>query len=345
MEGVYATDSVVLDLWNNSGKEAFYDLIKVSDVLLDNFRAGVLKRLGADYESLKKINPRIISASIVGYGSSGPYSGYPSYDDVAQALSGMASMCGTPDGELMRPAPAYADVSAGIFCSHGIAVALYERERTGKGRKVEVNLLHSCMALMDNLFEYYFSLGKVPVPQGSKHPIMGLLGYYKTRNGYIAIGPSWPRICRVINREWMIEDPRFKDQVGRMVNRKELDDIAEEALQQADTEDWIELMRAEDLPCNPINTIDKVIEDPQVIHNKAVISMEHPEYGKIKAIGCPIKIIDAIEGENTAPPTLGEHTDDVLKTVLGYSDEKINKLKKEQEENFEEMQKHARKIA
>lgn len=335
---------IVLDLWTNSGKEAFYDLVKVSDVVFDNFRVGAMKRLGADYETLKQINPRIISASISGYGSSGPYAQFPSFDDIAQAMSGMASLCGKPGGAPMRSAAAIADVGAGIFCTYGIVIALYEREKTGVGRRIEVNLLDTCMALLDNMFQYYFHQGHVPPRQGTKHPVTPLLGYFKAKNGYIAIGPSWPRICRVINREWMIDDPRFKDFGSRMMNKKDLEQALEEGLKEANVEEWLELMRVEDIPASPVNTLDKVIEDPQVIHNKAVVEMEHPAYGKMRAVDCPIKMPGAIKGEYTPPPLLGEHTEEVLKGILGYSDEKIARLKKEQEENAEEMQKHARKM-
>ena len=335
---------IVLDLWTKTGKEAFLELVKISDVVYDNFRVGAMDRMGLSDEKLREVNPKLITASICGYGSSGPYATYPSYDDVAQAMSGIAGLCGDPEGAPMRSGAAVADICAGIFCTYGIVAALFERERTGVGRRVEVNLLDTCMALLDNMFEYYFFFGRVPPRQGSRHPLMALLGYYKTKDGYIAIGPSWPRICRVINKEWMIEDDRFKDQVSRLMNKQTLEDELESALQEHDTATWIELMRVEDIPCSPVNTLDQVLEDPQVKHNNIVLEMEHPEYGPVKAVGCPIKILGTCEGTNDAPPTLGEHTDEVLKSLLGYSDEKIAALKKEQEENVETMKTHARKV-
>lgn len=335
---------IVLDLHTKTGKEAFYDLVKVSDIVYDNFRVGALERLGADYETLKTLNPRIISASITGYGASGPYSKYPSYDDIAQAMSGMSSLCGEPGGAPMRSAAAIADVASGIFCSYGVVLALLHREKTGEGSRVEVNLLDTCMALLDNMFQFYFAYGNVPPAQGTKHPLTPLLGYFKCKNGYIGLGPAWPRICRVINREELIDDPRFATQGDRMTNKADLEAEIEKGLMEANVEDWLELMRVEDIPAGPVNTLDKVVEDPQVIHNKAVVEMEHPQYGKMRAVDCPIKLRGVIEGEYTPPPVLGEHTDEVLKDVLSYSDEKLAALKKEQEENFEEMKKHARKM-
>ena len=335
---------IVLDLHTKTGKEAFYDLVKVSDVVYDNFRVGALERLGADYETLKTLNPRIISASITGYGASGPYSKYPSYDDIAQAMSGMSSLCGEPGGSPMRSAAAIADVSSGVFCSYGVVLALLHREKTGEGSRVEVNLLDTCMALLDNMFQFYFAYGSVPPAQGTKHPLTPLLGYFKCKDGYIGLGPAWPRICRVINREELIDDPRFATQGDRMMNKSDLEAEIEKGLMEANAEDWLELMRVEDIPAGPVNTLDKVVEDPQVIYNKAVVEMEHPQYGKMRAIDCPIKLPGLVEGEYTPPPVLGEHTDEVLKEVLSYSDEKLAALKKEQEENFEEMKKHARKM-
>jgi len=335
---------IVLDLHTKTGKEAFYDLVKVSDVVYDNFRVGAMERLGADYETLKTLNPKIISASITGYGTSGPYAQYPSYDDIAQSLSGMSSLCGEPGGAPMRSAAAIADVGAGIFCSYGVVLALLQREKTGEGSRVEVNLLDTCMALLDNMFQFYFAYGSVPPAQGTKHPLTPQLGYFKCKNGYIGLGPSWPRICRVINREWMIEDPRFATQADRMKNKKELEEAIEEGLMEGNVEDWIELMRVEDMPAAPVNTLDKVVVDPQVIHNKAVVEMEHPVYGKMRAVDCPIKMPGSVSGDYTPPPVLGENTDEVLKGILNYSDEKIEALKKEQEANFEEMKKHARKM-
>jgi len=336
---------IVLDMFTKSGKEALYDLVKVSDVVFDNYRCGSMERLGADYETLKKINPKIISCSISGYGSSGPYALQPSFDDIAQAMSGMAGLCGEPGGKPMRSGGAVSDISSGIYAVLGIVIALYEREHTGKGRKVEVNLLDATMSLLANHFQNYFISGNAPPPQGSVHPILPTLGYFKTRNGYIALGPSWPRLARVINKDWMMDDPRFKDIFAQISHHKEFVEEVEGALKEADSEDWVELMRVEDIPCGPINTLDKVVEDPQVIHNETVISMEHPQYGKARAIACPIKMIDGIEGENTPTPLVGEHTEEVLRGLLGYSDDKMEVLKKEQEEHAEELSAHLHKLA
>jgi len=336
--------SLTLDLNTPSGKEAFYDLAKVSDVVFDNFRAGAMKRLGIDYESLKKIKPKIICCSITGFGPTGPYKDRISMDDVAQGVAGAMSICGEPGGAPMRPGIPVADISAGIFGTMGIITALYDREHTNEGRKIEINLLESTMFLMSNHFQNYFISGKPPGPQGSRHPILPIAGSFKTKNGFLMLGAPWPHITKIIDKEWLVDDPRFDTTEKRFANRQELEDIIEDALCKEDTEHWMELMKAEDIAVAPVNTLDKVVVDPQVVHNKTIINMDHPVCGQIRAIGNPIHLIDGIQGDSAPPPTLGQHTEEVLKGILGYSDEKIVAIKEEADAHSEEFAKRSRKI-
>jgi len=335
--------SLTLDLGTPSGREAFYDLVKVSDVVLDNFRAGTMERLGLDYEALKKINPLIICCSITGFGSTGPYQDRISMDDVAQGFAGSLSLCGEPGGPPMRPGIPIADISAGIFGAMGIITALYEREHTGEGRKIEINLLDSTMFLMSNHFQNYFVSGKPPGPQGTKHPVIPL-GAYRTRNSYMIVGAMWPQIAHVINREWLLNDPRFDTTEKRLAHRKELDDIIEDVFSQADTEEWLERLQREGIAAAPINTLDRTVTDPQVVHNRTVINMNHPVCGPIRAIANPIHLIGSIEGENEPPPTLGQHTEEVLKGILGYGKERIETIQREAEAHAEELEEHRMKI-
>ena len=335
--------SLTLDLGTPSGKEAFYDLVKVSDVVFDNFRAGAVERLDVDYENLKRINPKIICCSITGFGPTGPYKDRLSMDDIAQGFAGSISLCGETGGPPMRPGIPVADISAGIFGAMGVIIALYEREHTGKGHKVEINLLDATMFLMSNHFQNYFITGKPPGPQGTKHPVFSL-GAYRTRNGYLTVGALWPRIATVINKEWLLDDPRFATTEKRVANRKEFDDIVEDAFSQADTEEWLERLQREGIAAAPINTLDKTVIDPQVVHNKTVITMNHPLCGPIRAIANPIHLTGGIEGEPDPPPTLGQHTEEVLKGLLGYSEEKIRIIQQEGEAHAGELEERMLKI-
>jgi crotonobetainyl-CoA:carnitine CoA-transferase CaiB-like acyl-CoA transferase len=321
---------VALDLYTEAGKEALHDLVKISDVVYDNLRPGTLERLGADFETVRKINPRIISCSLTGYGSSGPYRDYPGFDDMAEGLSGVYSLNGEPGGRPMRVPVTIADLAGGFFAATGVIAALYDREHTGLGRKVEVNLLDAVMYYLSAHFQFYFTTGEVPRPHGSRHPTTPMAGIFQTRNGYLVLGPSWPRIARVINKEWMIDDPRFSTAEERVKNKKDLEDLIEDGLRQADTEDWLELMHLEDIACAPVYTLDKVVNDPQIVHNKTITTLHHPLCGEIRGIDCPIKIREAKEVEHSPPPTLGQHTDEVLKEILGYSEEKVRRLKEEE---------------
>ncbi len=324
--------SVTLDLDTPTGREALHELVKASDVVFDNFRPGVLQKLAADFETLRRVNPQIVSCSITGYGSSGPYRDYPSFDDMAEGLSGVYSLCGEPGGRPARVPIPIADLAAGLLAATGIVAALFDRERTGIGRRIEVSMLDAMMYLLSSNLQAYFITGEVPQPQGPRHPIAPMVGMFRTRNGYLVLGPSWPRIARVIGKEWMIEDPRFSTVEKRFENKSELEDLIEEGLLQADTEDWLELMRVEDISSGPVNTLEQAVDDPQIVHNKTMIAVDHPVCGKTKSVECPIRTVgDADERSHSPPPTLGQHTDEVLAELLGYSEEKAGRLKQDEE--------------
>ena len=321
--------SVIIDLETKSGKQVLHDLVKLSDVVVDNFGTGILEELEADYETIRQLNPKIISASIVGYGSSGPYNKDAVYDHVAQAISGMASICGDIDGKPIIQPTLVAEHTAGGDLAYGIIATLYERERTGIGKKLEVNLIHSCMGVMLMPLQFSLMVGMDPPPQGTRDPGTPILGFYRCKDGkYLAVGPSWPRIARVLDMEWMIDDPQWNSTAARAFMKPLMCDLLErEGFQKAAAEDWLEILRAEDIPSSWLNTLDEVIKDPQVIHNKAVISMHHPKYGDVQGINCPIRIVGATTGEHSPPPVLGENTKDVLRDILCYSDEQLAELK------------------
>ncbi len=335
--------SVVLDLTTPSGKKAFYDLAKVADVVCDNFRAGVMERLGADYETLKKVNPRIITCSITGWGTSGPNAHRPSTDVMMQGHCGLLSITGEPGGKPTKPGEAVSDSVSGIFAATGIITALYKRAVTGEGCKVDVSMLAATMALMNYSFQYYFCSGVVPQPVGSGHLTLVPWGAHKTRNGYIILQGASPKFFRLIGAEWMAEDPRFKEAGPRLEHKEEFTRELEEVLSQKDTEEWLKIFHAEDINCGSINTIDKVVEDAQVKHEGIIIELESQLGGIHNFIGCPIKMAGLSPEGYTAPPLHGQHTEEVLSKILGYSGEQISKIQKEAEEHTQERQKHVLK--
>jgi crotonobetainyl-CoA:carnitine CoA-transferase CaiB-like acyl-CoA transferase len=255
------------------------------------------------------------------------------------------SVTGEPGGIPVRPGPPLADMGGGIFAVIGALSALHERDRTGKGRKIDVSMQDVCISLLAYHFCQYFITGVAPKPlDHSGHAFSVPYGVYKTKKGYIAIGPSWPRIAGAIGADWLIDDPRFKEWIGRDKHREELNAIIEEHLAKAEAEDWVALFEAKDIPAGLIKSIDEVAVDPQVLHQKMILTLKHPLGGEVKLAGNPIKMEGLSEEDYTAPPTLDQHGHEILSGLLDYSEEKIKKLKQEEKENAEERLRHVRKV-
>jgi crotonobetainyl-CoA:carnitine CoA-transferase CaiB-like acyl-CoA transferase len=335
--------SLVLDLGTEVGKKAFYDLVRISDVVWDNYRPGVMERLGLDYNSLKEINPRIICSSITGYGSSGPYRDLPAYDIIAQGMSGIMSITGEPGRPPLRTGPPIADFTAGMFAALGVCSAIAMRAHTGRGQRVEVSLLDSCLSLLSYHLSYYFCSGEVPEPLGSGHLSLIPYGAYQTEDGFITLGVSWPRVARTLGLDWMIDDPRFSTREARWQNREEFESIFAERLRQATSEQWLELMRMDDVAAGPVNTLDAAAADPQVEHNRMVLSIEHPLGGQVRLVGNPVKMPGCIEEEYAPPPTLGQHNDEILRGLLGYSEATVREMKRQEEARAADLDAHLRK--
>ena len=325
--------SITLDVRTDRGREVLHDLVKVSDVVLDNFRPGVLERLRIDYDTLKGVNPRIICCSITGFGSNGPYRNRPAYDVVIQAVSGAMSITGEPGRPPVRSGIAIADQGAGMYAVHGILAALYARERTGVGAKVETSLLEAMIAQLAYEAGYYFISGLVPGPVGSGHRTLALYQTFQTRDGYVAIAAinRFPALCKALGREDLTEDPRFK---GREIgeHRDELLAILQKEFITRKTDQWLKLLTEADVPCGPLNTLDNALSDPQVLARDMVVSINHAMGGQIKQTGNPVKISATppeVRQDFLPPPTLGQHTDEVLSQLLGYSSEQIDRLRQE----------------
>jgi len=325
--------SITLDLRKREGRDVFHDLVKVSDVVLDNFRAGVLKRFGADYETLKKVNPRVISCSITGFGPDGPLSDRPAFDLVTQAMSGAMSITGEPGRPPVRSGVPISDQGAGMFAAHGILAALYRRERTGVGDRVETSLLEATVAQLSYEAGLYLITGEVPGPLGSGHRTQPFYGAFATRDGYIVLAGIGrvPNVLRAIGRPEMAGDKRFQE--GQLFeNKDELNAIAAEAFLTKSTDEWLVSLAREDVPCGPVNDFVKAFADEQVLARDMVVTVEHPVAGKVRQVGNPINMAGTPPEERLRfrpAPALSEHTDEILSGLLGYSAERIEQLRRE----------------
>lgn len=327
---------IVLDLKPARGREVFYDLVRTADVVFENFRYGVTEKLGIDYESLKAVNPRLIYCSITGFGSTGPYRDRAAYDLIAQALSGGMSITGEPGRPPVRSGIAVADIGAGIMSALGICAALHERDRTGIGQKVETSLLESHISMLVYEAAYYLVSGEVPGPLGSGHRSISAYGAFKTKDDYIVVanpeGYNIERLYRAIGRPELIEDPRFNTPVKRSENREPLTQILEETFLTKTAREWLDILTEGNVPCAPVNTLDKALEDPQVLDREMVVTVDYTEGGRLRQVGNPLKLSATppeIRRQFFSPPTLGQHTDEILMNRLGYTRETVEELRRE----------------
>ena len=322
--------SITLNLKLPEGREIFNRLAKKSDVVVENYRPDVKYRLGVDYESLKAINPRIILASISGFGQDGPYVSRPGFDQIAQGMSGLMSVTGEPGKGPMRTGAAIADLTAGWHAALGIMTALLEREVSGEGQWVQSSLLMSGIALLDFQAARYLVEGEVPPQVGNDHPTSMPTSAYTTSDGYINIGASgegmWVRLCNSIGRPELLERAEFKGNSTRAKNRIALNAEINGTLKSKTSDEWIGILNDGGVPCGPIYTIDQVFADPQVRHLGAAAPIKHPKLGDIKLINQPATLSRTPATLATATPEIGEHTTEVLGEA-GYSAAEIAHLR------------------
>ncbi len=322
--------SITLNLKLPEGREIFNRLAKKSDVVVENYRPDVKYRLGVDYESLKAINPRIILASISGFGQDGPYVSRPGFDQIAQGMSGLMSVTGEPGKGPMRTGAAIADLTAGWHAALGIMTALLEREVSGEGQWVQSSLLMSGIALLDFQAARYLVEGEVPPQVGNDHPTSMPTSAYTTSDGYINIGASgegmWVRLCNSIGRPELLERAEFKGNSTRAKNRIALNAEINDTLKTKTSDEWIGILNDGGVPCGPIYTIDQVFADPQVRHLGAAAPIKHPKLGDIRLINQPATLSRTPATLATATPEIGEHTTEVLGEA-GYSAAEIAHLR------------------
>jgi crotonobetainyl-CoA:carnitine CoA-transferase CaiB-like acyl-CoA transferase len=324
--------SVVINLKTDAGRALFYDLVKVSDVVIDNFRADVLERLKIDYPALSAINPRIIQCSVTGFGSAGAYKDYPALDIIIQAISGHMAFTGEPGRPPARVGIPLADLSGGIFSCKAILAALYERERTGRGRRVETSMFDGMLNLLSYIGTLYLTAGELPAPQGSAHEFTVPWQAFQTRDGYIVIATRqdnfWRSLCAVLGEPALAGDARFATNPKRLENRAVLVPMLEAILRTRTAAEWLERFRAAEVPAAPVNNLDGAFAEPPVAEREMIVEYDHPEVGKVRLPGNPMKF-DGIDRTISNPaPRLGEHTDVVLRELLALPDGQIAELRR-----------------
>ena len=308
--------SIVLDLYSKEGKADLTLLLKSADVLVENYRPGVLAKMGFTSDFLEEINPMLICASVNGYGSTGPYVDRPSFDFIAQAMSGFMSVNGPADGDPMRAAPPMSDMIAGLYAAFGVVTALQARHRTGKGQNVESSLTNGLISMMAYLSAEYLATGEIPQRTGNNHPIASPYGLFRARDGRVAVAPSndvfVKRFLDVLNLGELLEQDRFKTNADRMMNRDELLKIINKVTEQNTVEHWISVINEAGCPCGRTMNLAEVFSDPQVLSQEMLLEVDHPGRGTVKMTGFPVKLSKTPAKIHRPTPELGAHTDEIL---------------------------------
>jgi len=324
--------SLVVDLARPSGRDVFLDLVAQADVVWENFRPGVMDRLGLGYPKLSDVNPRLVMCSLSAYGQDGPYRDWPAFDLALQAMGGAMSITGEPGGQPVRMGLPMGDLAGGLFGALSVAGALLRRTRTGRGAHVDLSLLDCQVSLLSYLAQYFWTDGVAPQPMGSAHTSVVPYGTLATHDGHLIVAvfaeKFWGGFCRAAGRPEWEADPRFVTNRDRVAHRGALEALIAERFVEDTTDAWLARLNAEGVPAAPINSIDRVLDDPQVKHREMVVQMDHPRHGPLPTLGTPIKADGVFGLEVTPPAQLGEHTDEILHDQLGYAPERIAALRR-----------------
>ncbi|MGZ8211144.1 MAG: CaiB/BaiF CoA transferase family protein [Burkholderiales bacterium] len=321
--------SLTLNLTDPGGLEVFHKLVAEADVVAENFRPDVKFRLGIDYERLKEINPRIVYASISGFGQTGPYAKRPGFDHIVQGMAGLMSITGHPDHGPMRAGIAVADTGAGLYCALGIMTALLEREASGKGQWIQVSLLQAMIAMLDFQAARWLVSKEIPAQAGNDHPTSIPTGVYATADGYINIAAGeqamWKRLCAALDAEGLYAKPEYATEEARSANRAALNRDISDITRRRTSAEWLTAFEQGSVAAGPINRMNEVFEDPQVRHLRLAQPLAHPARGPIELVGQPFQMDRTPSELRTTAPARGEHTDAIL-AEIGYTEREIEAL-------------------
>jgi crotonobetainyl-CoA:carnitine CoA-transferase CaiB-like acyl-CoA transferase len=322
--------SLAVDLKSPEGLAAVRRLALTADVLVENFRPGTADRLGLGYEELSRENPGLVYASISGYGQTGPDSRRPGYDAIAQARSGIMSVTGEANGPPVRVGVSSSDLVAGMWATIGILAALHEKQRSGRGQWVDISLLDGSVSWLTYVASGYFASGEIPRRYGSAHPTIAPYQAFATADGFVmvAVGNDglWRRFASALQRDDLEADERFQTNPSRVAHRDALIPLIEVTMLSRTTDEWVRVLDGAGVPVGPIQTVDQALSDPQVIARGMVAEVQHPTVGPMRVVGCPIRLTRTPASVRTAPPLLGQHTDDIL-AGLGLSGSEIAELR------------------
>ncbi len=325
--------SIALNLKSEAAREIIQRLVKEVDIVVENFKAGTMEKLGLSYETLKEHNDKLIYCSISGFGQTGPYKNRGGFDLIVQGMSGIMSVTGEADGPPVKVGFPISDMGASVYAAVAILSAIIHRGKTGKGQYLDVSMLDASLAWATLPIANYYADGEVPNRLGSASPQNAPYQAFKTKDSYINVGTGnqhlWEKLCHILDVEYLIKDNRFTDNALRVKNQSELAGILEKEFEKKDSTHWIEVLNEAGIPTGPIFDLKEALEDPQVVDREVIITADHPVAGKVKMMGLPFKSTAVDFNQATAPPLLGENTADVLKSLGGYSADEIDKLKSE----------------
>ena len=311
--------SITINIKTEAGKKVFYRLVETADVIVENNRPGVAKRLGIDYETLRAINPGLIYASISGFGQTGPYAQRPGFDLIAQAMSGVLSVTGTPGGEPVKSSVPVADLGAGLFSLYAILSAYIGRQTSGEGQYIDASLLEAAMSLSIWEVTEFWGTGKVPQPLGTANRMSAPYQAVKASDGYLVVGAAnqklWEAFCQVLGRPELFADPRFVSNVERLANRAELIAEFEPIFLTATVDHWVEALLAAGIPAGPVHNFEQALGTEHARQRNMVMDIAHPAEGSIKSLGFPVKLRGTPQEVRYPPPMLGEHTQDILREI------------------------------